>query len=92
MNYQTTAVIRQRGQLTIPEEVRKIFGWLGKDKVVTIQTSINAVVVKPYSQTNFGSTQWKRAHELVQISHSFVGGKGNISSQISQDREGGHYD
>lgn len=92
MNYQTTATIRQRGQLTIPEDARKFFEWLNMDKIVTIQLSSEAMTIKPYVKTVSDNTRWKRADELMQIAHSFTGGKGNGSSLIAQDRENGHYD
>lgn len=92
MDYQTTAIIRQRGQLTIPEEARKFFDWLGMDKVVTIQLTAEAITIKPYVKSISNDARWKRSDELMQIAHSFTGGKGNGSDWIVEDRESGHYD
>ena len=92
MVYQTTATIRQRGQLTIPETARNFFEWLNMDKIVTIQLSSDAMTIRPYVKTVSNDARWKRANELMQIAHSFTGGTGNGSGLIAQDRESGHYD
>lgn len=47
---QTTAVIRQRGQLTIPDQIRKHCQWLIPGSVVTLTATANKeqLVIRPY--------------------------------------------
>jgi len=49
MQIQETAIIRQRGQLTIPDKIREKFEWIQTDSVISIKTtSNNEILLQPY--------------------------------------------
>lgn len=78
MIQQTTAIIRQRGQLTVPDEIRESQQWIVPGSVVTITlTKEDEVVIRPYSSQNKfnGDKIW----ELINRSRA-IKGKGKISA------------
>lgn len=87
---QATAIIRQRGQLTIPDEIRKLLSWLKPNAVVTVKiTQKDRVIVQPHSDMIASSKdQWLKTWEAIQLARSFKGKRGNLSKFIAEDREG----
>lgn len=84
---QTTAVIRQRGQLTIPDKIRALLSWVAPHSVVTITTrSADELVVKPYTPTVEESIDWKKVWEGISLTRSFRGKRGNLSQFVVKDR------
>lgn len=66
-DFVSSSIIRQRGQLTLPESLRRRLDWLGEDKVVQIVLNAdNKVVVTPYlpSQNN-KNTDWNGIWKTV---------------------------
>ncbi len=86
---QTTAVIRQRGQLTIPDKIRATFPWLIENAVVVLETLPNeGIIVKPYHSSGLNLAQkWQKAWEAIQLSRSFKGKRGNLSEFVVKDRQ-----
>ncbi|OGD96014.1 hypothetical protein A3F02_03435 [Candidatus Curtissbacteria bacterium RIFCSPHIGHO2_12_FULL_38_9b] len=84
MRIQGTAIIRDRGQLTIPEKVRKVQTWISPASVVTI-TSENPdeIVIRPYSSKN---VDWDKLWKMIRKSRSIKGKRGNLSEFIARDR------
>lgn len=84
-----TATIRQRGQLTIPEEIREQLPWLEPDHIVGLETrGLQEVVVKPFGQTqSSGAERWAKAWEAIQIAHTFAGKRGHLARFVVEDRE-----
>lgn len=87
LQLQTTATIRQRGQLTIPDQIRSATSWLGLNSLVTIAVRPNdELVIKPYSSTGTKVVDWKKAWEMIQLARSFKGKRGNLSKLVAEDR------
>ena len=84
-NIQETAIIRDRGQLTIPEKIRESLRWPTTNSVVSISTtSQNELVIKPYIGQN--QIDWSQIWTKIELSRSYEGKKGNLSKFISLDR------
>lgn len=86
MQIQTTAIIRDRWQITIPDEIRKILSWVKPDSVVSVGvTAKKELVIKPYIQEQ--KLNWKRIWEGIELARSLKGKRGNLSKFIIEDRE-----
>jgi bifunctional DNA-binding transcriptional regulator/antitoxin component of YhaV-PrlF toxin-antitoxin module len=86
INIQGTAVIRDRGQLTIPEKFRKVLRWSTPNSVVSvIANSGNELVIQPFEGKR--QTDWSAICLNIDLSRSYVGKNGNLSSFIATDRE-----
>lgn len=86
-NIQTTAIIRNRGQLTIPDVIRRAFDWIKTESVVKIvYRSPQEIVITPYIQENIKKTNWKKIWAAIAKARSFKGKKGNLSKFIAEDR------
>lgn len=88
-NLQTTATIRQRGQLTIPNEIREQIAWLKPNDVVEIETrDSKEIVVKPYTKVKSSNQErWAKTWQAIEVARSFKGKRGNLSKFIVEDRE-----
>lgn len=76
---QTISIIRQRGQLTIPESIRKTVGWATPMSAVSISVvEPNEIVIKPHMQT----VDWNIIWENIRKSRA-ISGKGKISASES---------
>ncbi|MEK7079380.1 MAG: hypothetical protein AAB929_04895 [Patescibacteria group bacterium] len=90
MYTQTTAIIRDRWQLTIPDEIRKIVSWAKPQSVVSFRvTAKNELMIKPFElkqerEVNWGEV-WKAIREARIISSK--GKKVSLSQFIIEDRE-----
>ncbi|MBI3577463.1 AbrB/MazE/SpoVT family DNA-binding domain-containing protein [Candidatus Gottesmanbacteria bacterium] len=81
-----TAVIRQRGQLTVPDQVREILSWLQTGSVVGIEVNDDELRVIPH--TKMGKpVDWDAFFSKVHLARSLRGKRGNLSSVITEDRE-----
>jgi len=89
MNYQSqiVSVIRQRGQLTIPDSIRENVDWISAGSVVTVaQMKPDTIVIHPYKQAKV--TDWDDLWKKIELARSFKGKyKGSLSKFIQQDRE-----
>lgn len=87
---QTTAIIRSRGQLTIPDVIRRAFDWMKTESVVKIiYRSPKEIVITPYIQENVKKTNWKKVWAAIAEARaiSSTGKKGSLSEFIIKDRE-----
>lgn len=84
-----TATIRQRGQLTIPDEIRAQLPWLETNNVVGIETKgLQEVIVRPFSKTQSSNAEcWSKALDALKIAQSFAGKRGRLSRFVIEDRE-----
>ena len=84
----TTAIIRQRGQLTIPDSIRGKVKWANPGSVVTVsQVNPDEIVIKPQSTQKkvVADDLWRR----IRLVRSFKG-KGKpvrLSEFVVKDRE-----
>ena len=84
----TTAIIRQRGQLTIPDQVRELVPWLAVNSVVTVATTPSQeIIIKPHTQDKSQNVDWDKVWRGIQLARSFKGKRGNLSGLIAEDRE-----
>lgn len=84
----TTATIRQRGQLTIPDQIRQKFSWLKENTVVTIVASpTGEIIIKPLSvSASSDKPNWDEIWRKIKLVRSFKGKRGNLSKFIAEDR------
>lgn len=87
---QKTVLIRERGQLTIPDIIRKSLAWVAAGSAVTItSTKADELVIKPHTTKN--EVDWKKLWKDIKRVRSFNGKhKGSLSEFIVKDRESGH--
>ena len=83
----STTTIRQRGQVTIPSEIRQRADWLTKGSVLAIIASASKEIkIMPYEQTLDSKIDWKKIWERINLARSFKGKRGNLSKFIIEDR------
>ena len=71
----TVSIIRDRGQLTIPDSIRKIVDWITPMSAVTISVmKPNEIVITPHQK----QVNWDYIWENIRKSRA-IKGKGNIS-------------
>ena len=77
------SIIRDRGQLTIPDNIRKIVSLANPMSAVTISVEKpDEIVIRPH-QVQF---DWNKIWDRIKKSRSIKGKKGNLSEFISEDR------
>lgn len=82
----SATTIRQRGQLTIPGNLRKKLNWLSEGSVVAILSSLKKEIkIVPYRELS-SSIDWKAIWEKIRLARSFKGEKGNLSQFVVRDR------
>jgi len=73
---QTVSIIRERGQLTIPDSIRKMVNWINPLSAVTISMiKPDEIIIRPHVQ----KVDWAQIWENIKKSRS-VSGKGKIST------------
>lgn len=82
---QIVSVVRDRGQLTIPDAIRKIASWITPSSAVTITVvSSDEIRIKPHQKQVYWDKLWKQMKRV----RAFNGkGRGNLSEFIAKDRE-----
>ncbi|MBI4129763.1 hypothetical protein HY468_00435 [Candidatus Roizmanbacteria bacterium] len=86
--FQTTSIIRQRGQLTIPDSIRGKTHWVRPGSVVTVtNTKPDEIVITPHSGSG-RIIDWAKLLKDMRRIRAFKGkGKGNLSQFIAKDRK-----
>ena len=80
-----TAIIRDRGQLTIPEKIRDALVWPSSNSVISlIATPDNELLIRPYRATQ--KTDWKNIWKEIAKARATKGKNGNLSQFVSLDR------
>jgi len=87
---QTIAVVRDRYQITIPDEVRQLITWAQPKSIVSIKvTDGKELVIKPFESKQEDKVNWEKVwkaiHEARIISAS--GKNINLSKFIIKDRQ-----
>lgn len=83
---QATGVIRNRGQLTIPDAIRTLREWVSPSSVVTITSEKpDEIVIRPHQ--NKHQVDWDTLWQNIKLARSFKGKGGNLSAFIATDRE-----
>ena len=66
----TISIVRDRGQLTIPDSIRKVVSWITPMSAVTISvTKSNEIVITPHQK----KVDWDKIWEGIRKSRSFKG-------------------
>lgn len=81
----TVSIIRNRGQLTIPNTIRKLVNWVMPESVVTISLiKSDEIMIRPHQK----QVDWDKVWEGIRKSRAIKGkGKGSLSKFIVEDRE-----
>lgn len=81
----TVGIIRERGQLTIPEEVRKALKWAAPSSVVTISVEKpDEIRIQPHKTPE--EINWDAIWNSIRLARSFKGKRGNLAKFIAEDR------
>ena len=79
------SVIRERGQLTIPDSIRQAVGWVTPMSAVSISVvKPDEIVIKPHQQ----KVDWNRLWKLIKKSRSLGIGRATTSAAefLEKDR------
>lgn len=81
----TVSIIRDRGQLTIPDSIRKVITWMNPMSAVTISViRPDEIVITPHKQIIDYDEIWEKIKE----SRAIVGkGKVSASQFLQADRD-----
>ncbi len=81
----TISIIRNRGQLTIPDSIRVLRNWVSPNSVVTISSERpDEIVIRPHKKEYDWDKMWKQMKRV----RSFKGkNKTSLSEFIAKDRE-----
>jgi len=79
-----TAIIRDRGQLTIPDSIRKVVSWVAPLSAVTISMEKpDEIVIRPHQ----ASVDWDLIWKNIRRSRAITGkGRGSALHYIKRDR------
>lgn len=81
-----TAIFRQRGQLTLPNKIRKTVTWAQTNSVVSIsKVTSDKLVIEPAHKTQ--KVDWKALRAQLKRVSNYKGKRGNLSQFIIEDRE-----
>ncbi|KKQ43161.1 MAG: hypothetical protein US60_C0006G0005 [Microgenomates group bacterium GW2011_GWC1_37_8] len=85
---QATSIIRQRGQLTIPDSIRGTTSWIAPGSAVIVaRVKADEIVIKPH----LGEPKvvnWNKLWRNIELSRSHKGKfHGSLSQFIAEDRE-----
>lgn len=80
----TVSIIRDRGQLTIPDSVRKLVGWITPMSAVIISVvKPDEIVIKPHQK----NINWDEIWENIKKARSMKGkGTQSAAEFLEQDR------
>lgn len=79
------SIVRNRGQLTIPDSIRALRSWVSTNSVVNISSERpDEIIIRPYQKGINWDKLWKQMEKV----RSFKGkNKGSLSEFIAKDRE-----
>lgn len=79
----TISIIRNRGQLTIPDSIRALREWASPNSAVMISSERpDEIVIRPHKR----EYDWDKMWKLIEKARSFKGEGGNLSKFIAEDR------
>jgi bifunctional DNA-binding transcriptional regulator/antitoxin component of YhaV-PrlF toxin-antitoxin module len=81
----TVSVIRDRGQLTIPDSIRAQRTWASPNSVVTISSNHpDEITIRPHKKQQY---DWDKIWEAIRKARAIKGrGRGSLSKFIIEDR------
>ena len=80
-----TSIIRGRGQLTIPDSIRKALNWVTPMSAVTISVvKSDEIIITPHKK----EYDWDKIWENIRKSRAIKGkGKGSAAEFLEKDRQ-----
>ena len=80
----TVSIVRDRGQLTIPDSIRRLVSWVTPSSAVSISVvKPDEIVIKPHH----AQIDWDKMWNLIRKSRAIKGkGKGSAAEFIEKDR------
>ena len=83
----TVSIIRQRGQLTIPESIRRAIHWIAPMSAVSVSlTKPDEIVIRPHYAEK--KVDWDKLWTQIKRVRAFEGkSRGSLSGFIVEDRE-----
>lgn len=82
----TTAIIRDRGQLTIPDKIRSLYPWMRSSQPVNVIAYEDRVEIVPHKKEK--KVDWKAIWDGIKQSRSYKGkNKISLSDFVIQDRQ-----
>lgn len=84
-----TGVIRDRGQLTIPDKIRESHDWASPNSIVSIiSDKYDEIIIQPHVSNVRKEIDWEKLWIDIQRVRSYKGrGGGNLSKFIAEDRQ-----
>lgn len=74
----TVSIVRDRGQLTIPDSIRKVVSWITPMSAVSISVvKPDEIVIKPHQK----QVNWDEIWEGIRQARS-IKGKGKVTSAV----------
>lgn len=82
---QINTIVRDRGQITLPDEIRKLKTWASSQSVITISASENdEIIITPYTKTK--KHDWDKVWSAIKKARAIKGKGGSLSAFIAKDR------
>jgi bifunctional DNA-binding transcriptional regulator/antitoxin component of YhaV-PrlF toxin-antitoxin module len=79
----SVGIVRDRGQLTIPDAIRRTVDWISPMSAVSISVEKpDEIVIRPHQQ----KVDWDKIWEGIKKARATKGKKGNLSQFIAEDR------
>lgn len=80
----SVSIVRDRGQLTIPDSIRRVVNWVAPMSAVTISVMRpDEIVIRPHQK----QVDWDKIWEGIRKARAIKGkGKGSLSQFIAEDR------
>jgi len=79
----TVVIIRDRGQLTIPDDIRKVVNWVSTSSAVSISVvKPDEIIIKPHQKY----VDWDKIWNNIRRSRA-ISGKGKLSAAKALERE-----
>ena len=83
-----TIKIRKRGQLTIPDKLRKEVSWLQPNSIVNVYLeSNNGIYISPYLGNIKQNSKWDEIWDKIKLARSFPSKTKSLSEFIIKDRK-----
>jgi len=84
----TNVVVRQRGQVTIPDDVRNMVAWLSEGSAVGLEmVEKEMLILRPHTKAIVKKFSWNEISKKINLARSFKGQNGNLSGFIIEDRK-----
>ena len=84
-NKQFSVTVRARGQITVPDNLRKKTFWLREGTPVTLIEGIEEIKITPLRIKEGDGLNWRKLWQQITLVRSFKGKKGNCYEVLIKD-------